>query len=46
MDTLRDGIIEMVVNPSIDKGLIDDRTKIFINPTGRFVVGGPAEILV
>jgi S-adenosylmethionine synthetase len=41
MDTLRDGIIEMVVNPSIDKGLIDDRTKIFINPTGRFVVGGP-----
>ena len=41
MDTLRDGIIEMVVNPSIDKGLIDDRTKIFINPTGRFVLGGP-----
>lgn len=32
---------EHVINPSVPAGLIDDQTKFFINPTGRFVVGGP-----
>ncbi|MBO4375034.1 MAG: methionine adenosyltransferase [Lachnospiraceae bacterium] len=30
-----------VIDPIVAKELIDDRTKIFINPTGRFVIGGP-----
>ena len=33
--------IEHVVKPVIPSELIDDKTKIFINPTGRFVTGGP-----
>lgn len=41
MDTLRSDIIEKVVKVSIDKNLIDENTKFLINPTGRFVVGGP-----
>lgn len=32
---------EYVISPILPKGLIDDRTKFFINPTGRFVIGGP-----
>ncbi|MHB0995142.1 MAG: methionine adenosyltransferase [Elusimicrobiales bacterium] len=34
-------IIEAVITPVIDKKLIDKNTKILINPTGKFVVGGP-----
>ena len=34
-------IIEAVITPIIDKRLIDKNTKIYINPTGKFVVGGP-----
>ena len=34
-------LIENVIRPSVDPKLIDEDTKIFINPTGRFVVGGP-----
>ncbi len=34
-------IIEHVVKPAIPFELMDDKTKIFINPTGRFVTGGP-----
>ena len=41
LDTLRQGIIENVIRPTIPADLIDDNTRIFINPTGRFVVGGP-----
>ncbi|MBQ9557032.1 MAG: methionine adenosyltransferase [Clostridia bacterium] len=41
LDTLRRGIIENVIRPTIPADLIDDNTRIFINPTGRFVVGGP-----
>jgi S-adenosylmethionine synthetase len=38
---LKEGIIETVVNKVIPEGLMDSKTKILINPTGRFVVGGP-----
>ncbi len=40
-DTLKEGIIEEVVKKIIPAGLLDENTKYFINPTGRFVVGGP-----
>lgn len=41
LDVLRDDILEKVIKPIIPSSLIDDETKIFINPTGRFVIGGP-----
>ncbi len=37
----RKEIIAAVIDPIIDKRMIDRNTKIFINPTGKFVVGGP-----
>jgi len=39
--TIYDGIMEEVIKPCIDPKLIDKKTKIHINPTGRFVTGGP-----
>lgn len=41
-DTIRRDMIEHVVNATIPADLLDTDTKIFVNPTGRFVVGGPA----
>ena len=38
---LKDAIMALVVEPTIPKRLIDKQTKFHINPTGRFVVGGP-----
>jgi S-adenosylmethionine synthetase len=40
-DTIYEGIREEVINKTVDTSLITDETKIYINPTGRFVVGGP-----
>ena len=40
-DELRKLIIEHVINYVVPKDLIDQKTKIYVNPTGRFVVGGP-----
>ncbi|GAB6082162.1 methionine adenosyltransferase [Desulfuromonas carbonis] len=40
-ENLKEGIIEEVVRKVIPADLLDERTKYFINPTGRFVVGGP-----
>lgn len=39
--TLRDDIIKYVVKPVVPKELLDGDTRYLINPTGRFVVGGP-----
>lgn len=41
IDTLHKDIIEKVIKTTIPTELIDDNTKYLINPTGRFVVGGP-----
>ncbi len=40
-DMLRHDIEKFVIREVIDKDLIDENTKIYINPTGRFVIGGP-----
>ncbi|MGE1063268.1 methionine adenosyltransferase [Megasphaera paucivorans] len=34
-------LLEYVIKPELSEGLFDDKTKLFINPTGRFVIGGP-----
>ncbi len=41
IDTLRDEVKEQVIKAVIPSELLDDRTRYYINPTGRFVVGGP-----
>ena len=40
-ETLRAGVLECVIKPVIPAHLLDDKTKFHINPTGRFVTGGP-----
>ncbi|MQC16889.1 MAG: methionine adenosyltransferase [Chloroflexi bacterium] len=40
-EDLRQAVIEQIIRPVCPVELIDDQTKIFVNPTGRFVVGGP-----
>ncbi len=40
-DTLRDDIVDKIITRVVPPEMIDKNTKIFINPTGRFVVGGP-----
>lgn len=42
LEKIRDDIKKYVINPIIPANLMDENTKIFINPTGRFVIGGPA----
>lgn len=41
LEQIQRDIKEFVINPIVPKELIDDKTKYFINPTGRFVIGGP-----
>ncbi len=40
-ETIRAGVIEHVIKPVLPAELVDDNLRIFVNPTGRFVVGGP-----
>jgi S-adenosylmethionine synthetase len=39
--TLKEAVMEEVIRPVLPAGLVTSKTKYFINPTGRFVVGGP-----
>ena len=40
-DTLKEGITERIVNKVVPAEMMDSKTRVLINPTGRFVVGGP-----
>ena len=42
IEEIRRDLIEKVINPIVPADMMDENTKIYINPTGRFVVGGPA----
>lgn len=41
LETIRKDLIEKVIGTVVDKNLVDNDTKYLINPTGRFVIGGP-----
>ena len=41
LDQIRSDLKQYVIQPTIPASLLDDQTKYFINPTGRFVIGGP-----
>lgn len=41
LEQVRRDMVELVVKPTIPAGLLDENTKYYVNPTGRFVIGGP-----
>jgi len=41
LSQIREDLIREVIKPTIDASLMDENTRIYINPTGRFVIGGP-----
>ena len=42
LETIREDIIKHVINAIVPAELLDENTKIYVNPTGRFVIGGPS----
>lgn len=40
-NNLKEGVMEEIIKPTLPADMIDANTKFFINPTGRFVIGGP-----
>jgi S-adenosylmethionine synthetase len=40
-EDIREAIIEHVINPVLPADMVDDELKVYVNPTGRFVIGGP-----
>lgn len=42
INTLRNDVIERIILPVLPKNMLDNNTRFYINPTGRFVEGGPA----
>jgi S-adenosylmethionine synthetase len=40
-EDIREAVIEHVIKPTLPGAMVDDKLKIFVNPTGRFVIGGP-----
>ncbi len=38
---IKEGVIEEIIKPILPEKMLDEKTKYFINPTGRFVIGGP-----
>ena len=41
LDQIREDMIQLVIKPTVPADLLDENTKIYVNPTGRFVIGGP-----
>ena len=41
LERIREDMIRLVIRPTIPAGLLDENTKVYVNPTGRFVIGGP-----
>ena len=41
LSRIKQDVMEQVIRPVVPAGLLDEKTKFFINPTGRFVIGGP-----
>ncbi len=41
LEQIRQDMIEKVIRPTVPEALLDEKTRIFVNPTGRFVIGGP-----